>query len=58
MRKTILIALLTALTSPILYLAYRLILYPQIEIEQKVGIIGMSIYIIIAFINMCLKIKR
>ena len=58
MRKTILIALLTAVTSPILYLAYGLILYPQIEIEQKIGIIGISIYIIIAFINMCLKIKR
>jgi hypothetical protein len=58
MRKTILIALLTAITSPILYLAYKLMLYPHIEIEQKIGIIGISIYIIIAFINMCLKIKR
>ena len=57
MRKTILITLLTAITFPILCLAYGLILCPQIEIEQKIGIMGMSICIIILFINMCLKIK-
>ena len=57
MRKVILITLHTALISPMLYLAYGLILYPQIEIEQKIGIMGMSICIIILFINMCLKIK-
>ena len=58
MRKVILITLHTALISPMLYLAYGLILYPQIEIEQKIGIIGMSICIIMVFINICLKIWK